>query len=177
MLLSVEEFNNKTYIFLLEVEEEVSKIENFQIDLLYDLKDIIYESKKIFKDFNKNLFNAIEKGIKTFRLDFKDFVHEFMGNLLYLVEFLSINLNKNEILKNGIEEETREEVTTKLKNMRNIINVIMNNLLDKIENDYNKEMDETNLNSIKVDATKKLKQYLEDLEKNSERIIENIKKK
>ena len=177
MLLSVEEFNNKTYIFLLEVEEEVSKIENFQIDLLYDLKDIIYESKKIFKDFNKNLFNAIEKGIKTFRLDFKDFVHEFMGNLLYLVEFLSINLNKNEILKNGIEEETREEVTTKLKNMRNIINVIMNNLLDKIENDYNEEMNETNLNSIKVNSTKKLNQYLEDLEENSERIIENIKNK
>ena len=82
MLLLVEEFNNKTCDFLLEVKEEVAKIENFQLDLLYDLIDIIYESKKIFKDFNKNLFLAIEKGIKTFRLDFQDFLYEMMGNLL-----------------------------------------------------------------------------------------------
>ena len=99
MLKLVEGFNNKTILFLLEVEKEVSKIENFQLDLLYDLKDIINETKRIFRDFNKNLFMAIEKGIKIFRYDFEDFIHEMMGNLLYLVEFLSINLNKNEILK------------------------------------------------------------------------------
>ena len=150
MLLLVEDFNNKTIIFLIEVEEEVSKIENFQLDILYDLKDIIYETKKIFKDFNKNLFMAIEKGIQIFRYDFDDFVHEIIGSLLYLVDFLSINLNKNEILMNAIDIETREEVTFKLKNIRNIINIIKEKLLSGIDNDYKEEMNETNLNSIKL---------------------------
>ena len=123
MLNSVEIFNNNTLIFLKNVEEEVAKIENFQLDLLYDLQDIIYESKKIFKDFNKNLFMAIEKGIKTFRL-----------------------------------------VTTKLKNMRNIINVIEEYLMNNIEKDYKEEMDESNINSIKIYSNQKLNEYLEDLE-------------
>ena len=177
MLLLVEEFNNKTYIFLLDVEEEVSKIENFQLDLLYDLVEIIRETKKIFKDFNKNLFLAIEKGIKTFRLDFKDFVYEMMGDLLYLVEFLSVNLNKNDILKKGINEEVREEITIKLQNMRNIINIIEDSLIDNIDLDYKEEMDETNINSIKVYSIKKLEDYLEDLEVKSLQIIQNIKNK
>ena len=177
MLLLVEEFNNKTCDFLLEVKEEVAKIENFQLDLLYDLIDIIYESKKIFKDFNKNLFLAIEKGIKTFRLDFQDFLYEMMGNLLYLVEFLSVNLNKNDILKNAMDQGTREDLTMKLKNMRNIINIITETLLKSIDNDYKEEIDESNINSIKVYSEEKLKKYLDDLEEKSMKIIEDIKNK
>ena len=177
MLLSVEEFNNKTCIFLLEVKEEVAKIENFQIDLLYDLIDIVFESKKIFRDFNKNLFLAIEKGIKIFRLDFHDFLHEMMGDLLYLVDFLSLNLNKNDILKSSMDAETREELTAKLINMRNIINVITETLLTNIDNDYKEEMDEDNLNSTRVYSDEKLKEYLNQLEEKSNAIIEDIKSK
>ena len=114
----------------------MAKIENFQLDLLYDLIDIIYETKKIFKDFNKNLFFAIEKGIKVFRFDFQDFIYEMMGDLLYLVDFLSINLNKNDILKNAMDIETREDLILKLKNMRNIINIIKETLLQNIDNKY-----------------------------------------
>ena len=177
MLLLVEVFNNKTFVFLLEVGEEVSRIDNFQIDLLYDLKDIIQEAKKIFKDFNKNLFLAIEKGIKTFKYDFKDFVHNIMGDLFYLVDFLSVNLNKNEILKNGMDDYTREDIINKMRNMRNIINYIVSSLLDKIELDYIQEIDESNLNSIKVYSNDKLNKYIEDLENNSTKIIEDIKTK
>ena len=139
----------------------MERINNFQIDLLYDLIDIVYEAKKIFKDFNKNLFLAIEKGIKTFKYDFKDFVHEMIGNLLYLVNFLSVNINKNEILKNGIKEEVREEITIKLKYMGIIINIINEYLLNNIDKDYKEEMDETNINSIKLYSIEKLKEYLE----------------
>ena len=177
MLFLVEEFNNQTYDFLINVEEEVGRIENFQIDLLYDLIDIVYEARKIFKDFNKNLFLAIEKGIKTFKFDFDDFIHEMMGDLLYLVDFLTINLNKNDILKNGMDDITRLELTTKLRNIRNIINVLVENLMTNIELDYKEEIDESNLNSIKVHSETKLKEYLEDLEKRSSDIIQDIKNK
>ena len=177
MLVLVEEFNNKTFIFLFEVSEEVSRIDNFQIDLLYDLIDIVYEAKKIFKDFNKNLFLAIEKGIKAFKLDFNDFIHDMMGDLLYLIDFLSINLNKNDILRNGMDDLIREELTIKLKNIRNIINVIVDNLKKNIELDYKEEINERNINSIKVYSETKLKEYLENLEYRSENIIIDIKNK
>ena len=177
MLLLVEDFNNKTCIFLLKVKEEVAKIENFQLDILYDLIDIIYETKKIFKDFNKNLFFAIEKGIKVFRFDFQDFIYEMMGDLLYLVDFLSINLNKNDILKNAMDIETREDLILKLKNMRNIINIIKETLLQNIDNDYKEEMDEKNINSIRIYSEEKLKEYLNELEEKSMKIIEDIKNK
>ena len=177
MLDLVEEFNNKTFDFLVEVSNEVSRINNFQIDLLYDLIDIVYEAKKIFKDFNKNLFLAIEKGIKTFKLDFKDFIHEIMGDLLYLVEFLSVNVNKNDIFKKAIDVTIREELTWKLRNIRNIINVIVDNLLNNIELDYKRKVDVSNLNSIKYYSEAKLKKYLEQLEERSTDIINDIKSK
>ena len=177
MLILVEDFNNKTFLFLSEVEKEVSKIDNFQLDFLYDLKDIINETKKIFANFNENLFMTIEKGIKTFRYDFDDFIHEMIGNLLYLVNFLANNMNKNEILKSGIDEETRIELTQKLKTMNNIINTIKEYLLKHIDNDYKDEMDDSNENSIKIYSKEKLKQYLDDLEIKSKMIMEEIKNK
>ena len=96
-LLSV--FENKTLLFLNNIEEEIKNIEFFQIDLLYDIIDLIYDGTLIIKEFDKNLFKAIEKGILIFKYDVKDFIENIIGDLLYITDFLSINLNKNEILK------------------------------------------------------------------------------
>ena len=49
-------FNNKTLKFLEEIEEETNIIDIFQIDLLYDIIDLIYDAEIIFKKFNQNLF-------------------------------------------------------------------------------------------------------------------------
>ena len=113
-------FENSTLIFLNEIENELHNIADFQIDVLYDIIDEIYEAKQIFKHFNKNLFKSIEKGILSFKYDIKDYINEIIGDLLYITDFLSINLNKNEILKNAIDKNTREIVTKKLKDFRNI---------------------------------------------------------
>ena len=86
-------FNNKTLKFLEEIEEETNKIDIFQIDLLYDIIDLIYDAEIIFKKFNQNLFKAIEKGILTFKYDIKDYIENIIYDLLYLTDFLSINLN------------------------------------------------------------------------------------
>ena len=98
MLNSLEKFQNNTSIFLENIQKEIEKINDFQIDLLYDLVDQIYNAKQIFKNFNKNLFKAIEKGIITFRYDIRDYIEEIIGELLYLTDFLCTNINQNEIL-------------------------------------------------------------------------------
>lgn len=97
MIQNLEIFNNKTLFFLDRIEEETMKIEIFQIDLLYDIIDLIYDTKLIFRNFNNNLFKAIEKGIITFKYDLLDYIENIIGELLYITDFLSINLNKNEI--------------------------------------------------------------------------------
>ena len=74
-------FNNQTLSFLDNIKEETEKIEIFQIDLLYDIIDLIYDAKIIFRDFNKNLFKAIEKGILTFKYDIKDQIEMIIGEL------------------------------------------------------------------------------------------------
>ena len=92
MVELLEIFENNTLTFLEDIENELDKINNFQIDVLYDIIDQINESKIIFKQFNKNLFKSIEKGIITFKYDINDYIDLIIGDLLYITDFLSVNI-------------------------------------------------------------------------------------
>ena len=63
-----------------------------------------------------------------------------IGELLYITDFLSVNLNKNEILRNAIEESQRNITIHKLREFRDIISVIMDLLIKKLYTDYDDEM-------------------------------------
>ena len=175
MIEILSNFENSTLLFLKEVENELDNITDFQIDVLYDIIDQIYEAKLIFKQFNKYLFKSIEKGILTFKYDIRDFIEEFIGDLLYITDFLSINLNKNEILIKAIEEKTRNITTRQLKDFRNIILSIMELLISNINDDYNNEMNLSNEQGIKYHSNKIAFEFLMNIEDQSNRVIENIK--
>ena len=177
MLDSLEIFQNNTLIFLENVQKEIEKINDFQIDLLYDLVDQIYNTKHIFKNFNKNLFKAIEKGIINFRYDIRDYIDDIIGDLLYLTDFLSININQNEILVQAIDENKRKKIITKLKNFRNIVNEIMDLLMTNINKDYEDKMNIDNKNSIKNYSYEKVNKFVNNTETKSDITIENVKKK
>ena len=177
MLDNLEIFQNNTLIYLDNVQKEIEKINDFQIDLLYDLVDQIYDVKEIFKNFNKNLFKAIEKGIISFRNDIRDYIDEIIGDLLYLTDFLSVNINQNEILIQGIDEVERKKVTLKLKNFRNIVNEIMDLLIININKNYEDKMSIDNKNSTKNYSYEKVKKFVDNIETESDITIKNVKKK
>ena len=66
------------------------------------------------KEFRKNLVKAINKGIIVFKNDIKDYIKNIIGDLLYIIDFLSININKNEINQKAIEDEQRNITILKL---------------------------------------------------------------
>ena len=171
------DFENKTLIFLYDIEDELKYIASFQIDVLYDIIDSIYDCKLIFKEFNRNLFKAIEKGIITFKYDIKDYIDEIIGDLLYITDFLSININKNEILINAYDEETRKEISKKLREFRDIILTIMDFLINNINSDYENEMSINNKDSIKYISENKAMNFLNNIEEKSNEIINEIKLK
>ena len=43
----------------------------------------------------------MKKGVTIFKYDLRYYFEEIIGDLLYLTDFLSVNINKNEILKNS----------------------------------------------------------------------------
>ena len=175
MIDILENFENKTLIFLSDVDNELDNIEDFQIDLLYDIKDQIYESELIFKKFNRNLFKSIEKGILTFKCDISDYIDLIIGQLLYITDFLSVNINKNEILIKAIDVETRKNVTVKLKNFRNIILTIMELLNNNINDDFEKELNTDNNESIKYISNDKALKFLNNVNSQSTYVINKIK--
>ena len=139
-------FENDTLVFLRNALNEVNIIRSaFQLDVLYDIVDVIYDGLLVFKEFTKKLFKAVDRGVTSFKYDLRDFMEEKIGELLYLTDFLSVNLNKNEILRNAISEDDRQRVTLKLKNFRNIILRIMEIITDKIFRDYAEEMSVNNV--------------------------------
>ena len=177
MLNILELFQNNTLIFLDNIEEELENINTFHIDLLYDIKDEIYESRLIFKQFNRNLFKSIEKGIITFKYNITEYIDETIGDLLYITDFLSVNIDQNEILKNAIDDNSKKEVKLKLKNFRNIILTIIDLLISDIEDDFQNEMNLRNNNSIKFISNQKAESFLYNTEDKSNKVIEDIKKR
>ena len=71
-------FTNNTLIYLKAIENELENITNFQIDLLYDIKNNLYEANLIFKKFHVNLFKSIEKGITILKYDIEDYIEEII---------------------------------------------------------------------------------------------------
>ena len=177
MLYILANFENKTLKFLDDINNELDNIDDFQIDLLYDIKDQIDESKLIFKKFNRNLFNSIEQGILTFKSDINDHIDNIIGELLYITDFLSVNINKNDILIRAIEENTRLVISIKLKDFRNIVLIIMDLLVKNINEDYEKEMNIDYSKSIKFISNEKAVKFLSNIEKKSENVINKIKKR
>ena len=175
MIEILEIFENKTLLFLDDIENELKYIEDFQIDILYDITDQIYESKQIFKTFNRNLFKSVEKGILSFKCDINDYIDIIIGELLYITDFLAVNINKNEILIKAIDENTRKNVSVKLKNFRNIILTIMDLLNQNINNDFEKEMNIEDKTSIKYISNEKALKFLSNIENISNEVIKKIK--
>ena len=170
-------FKNQTIKYLDDIENELTSISSFKVDFLYDIIDSIYECKFVFKNFNNNLFKAIEKGIITFKYDIRDFIDEIIGDLLYITDFLSVNINKNEILKNAFDEQTRKELTKKLRDFRDIILTIMDIFVNNIYSDYDKEMSIENKKSVKYYSENKVIQFVNEIENQSDEIIKKIKLK
>ena len=145
------------------------------MDVLYDIIDVIYDGKLVFKEFTKKLFKAVDRGVTTFKYDLRDYIEEIIGELLYLTDFLSVNINKNEILINAIKLEDRERVTIKLKNFRNIILRIMEILNDKIIRDYEQEMSSNNQNNIKSNKENLVKTCIENINNKTDNVTTQIK--
>ena len=174
----MEIFHNSTILFLDNIEEEINNLTNIEkMDFLYDILDSIYDCKLILKGFNKYLFKSIEKGIILFEIDIYDFIENLIGDLLYIIDFLSININKNEILKKSYNETERELLTFKLKKTREIIKIIFESLLLNVDSDYNIEMSINNNQSIKFISDNKSKFFFNETEIKSNEIIKKIKTK
>ena len=171
-------FTKVTLLFLDRIEEEVENITKFEkIDFLFDILDNIYECKLLINQFSKNLFKSVEKGILSFKTDIFEFKELIIGDLLYITDYLSVNINKNTILIKSFDEQTRKDLTFKLRSFNEISKLILDLLISNINNDYNNEMSIDNIQSIKFDIDLKSKNYYIQIEQKSDYTIQKIKEK
>ena len=173
----LEQFSKETLLFLNSIEKEVTSLEKIEkIDFLYDILNNIYESKLLLIQFNSNLFKAIEKGILTFKTNINEYKETLIGDLLYITDFLSVNIVKNEIIIRTYDEKTLKDLSIKLKNFRNIIQNILDDLIKNINSDYEFEMSQDN-NSIKILSESKAIEQYNKIDKNSNNLVNKIKNK
>ena len=174
---NLEYFYKNTLAYIEDVKSELKNVNNLQIDVLFDINDSINECKYILENFNNRLFDSIEKGIIQFEYELNEYFEIVIGSLLYITEFLSVNINKNEILKKSIEERKRNEVQILLKDFRYIINQIIDLLLNHIHADYEFEFSENKKDSIKYKNIHKIDDYIFQINNNSSELINIITKK
>ena len=173
---NLEIFSNAILLFLEQIWNEVNYMTKFEkIDFLYGILDNIYESKLLLKHFNENLYKAIEKGILSFGSDIQLFLEPIIGDLLYIADFLFLNINRNEIIRRAYNEKTLNDLSFKLKNIKTFLQNILSN--ENINKDYYEEMDINNKNSIISFYNMKTANFLNEIENNSYKVISNIKEK
>jgi len=174
---NLEIFSNKTLEYIRILENITKNINSFTIDILYDIIDNIEEAEIIFKNFCYFLFNSISKGIKFFKNKLNYHIEETIGELLYIVDFISNGLKNDNILMNAIDEKRRNNLIIKLKDFRKIINIIINSIIEDISNDYFYEMLYSNPKSAKSLTESKSLQLLTNIQNNSYQLISSIKLK
>jgi len=174
---SLDNFYNNSLNYIKDIESEIKNINNLEIDVLFDINDSINESKEILENFNYKLFDSIERGIILFKSELNEYFQIVIGSLLYVTEFLSVNINKNEILKKSIKEQERNEVQILLKDFRYIINQIIDLLLNNIHSDYEYEFSENKKDSIKYKNIHKINDYILQFNSNSSELINDITSK
>jgi len=165
MINNLENFYNDTLKFLNDIRNELSNINDFQIDVLFDIIDSINDSIELFEQFNKKLFLSIEKGIITFKFELIDFIENLIGDL-----------NENEFFVKSLDEHTRNESILLLKDFRDIINIIVDLLIDNIQKDYESEISLDNDYNIKFKSMEKIEQYISEIKSTSNDLIFEIKK-
>ena len=174
---NLENFTNTTSKFLEKIEDEINMLIKIEkIDFLYDILDNIYESNLLIRQFNNYLFKAIEKGIIAFQIDINEFKETIIGDLLYITDFLSINIIKNPIITRAYDDKTLENISQKLKNFRNIIQSILDLLIKNINLDYEYEISSNN-NSLKKYSELKAQFLYNKIENKSNYVINKIKEK
>ena len=174
---NLENFTNATLIFLELLEDEINNIDKIEkIDFLYDILDNIYESKLLVSQFNNNLFKSIQKGILTFKTDINEFKEMIIGDLLYITDFLAVNILKNEIIMRVYAEETLKDLSIKLKNFRDIIQIILDQLINDINKDYEFEMSNKN-GSLKLFSERKAENHYNQIDEKSNNLVSKIKQK
>ena len=90
---------------------------------------------------------------------------------------MSVNFNKNEILKSAISDEVRQRVTGELKDYRNIILRIIEVINDKINNDYNLEISLDNTDGIKYEKEILIGAFLNEIDNKRKEIIAKFESK
>jgi len=170
-------FCSDTILFLDNIQIEMSKIEDFTIDFFYDIIDAINDGKMILNEFTLKLFTSVEKGFLILKKNINNNAEKNIGELLYITDFLSINLNKNELLKKSFEDDVRKELSFKLDEFRNIVNFIINLLIDNINIDYSKEISDNNSNGIKLITNKLVFKNLDIIQNKENEFIKASEKK
>ena len=134
MMEHLESFYNSSLIFLEDIKGLLT--DNFQIDILYDIKDIIISTNNIFTKFGNLLFSSIQKGMEEFNYNLKNYITSILGVLLENSQFIANSLNENAIIRKILSSDKREAIMTKLKNFKIIVNEVVNYLYYKINDDY-----------------------------------------
>ena len=173
----LEIFCNDTLLFLDKIQKEIDETDDLPIDFFYDIIDVLYDGKMILREFISKLFSSVEKGILTLKQKINNNAEEKIGELLYISDFLSNNINKNELLKKSFEEDIRNELSFKLTEFRNILNYIIDLLISNINSDYINEISDNNENGIKFNTNEMVNKYLNQIENNEKNLTELIEQK
>ena len=119
----------------------IEDMENFDLSLLFKIKEQLERPVNFFNDYNQHIFILIKNGIKIIKTILLNYQEEQIGEDLYNLEFYVNGLTISPVLKSGITEEEREYFIEIINSIINEINKQLNIIYYKINDNYKQNIE------------------------------------
>ena len=170
---SIDVFHTNGLQYIENLEKSLTGLEDFSIDLMYDIKDQVEKVVDIYSNFVEDLFSSVASGIDSFEKSVRTTVTEIIGEVLNVIEFIASAFEENEIMRMIMSESERVETINLLREFRNKINSLIEFIMNKLNETYNSG---TN-GSLKSELTSKMNIKITEFVNKSKKMLEDVKGK
>ncbi len=119
----------------------IEGMENFDLSLLFKIKEQLERPVNFFNDYNQHIFILIKNGIKIIKTILLNYQEEQIGEDLYNLEFYVNGLTISPVLKSGITEEEREYFIKIINSIINEIDKQLNIIYYAINDNYKQDIE------------------------------------
>ena len=150
---------------------------NFDINVYFDILDQISKGKEIYENFIMNFINIIENGLN----DFSDSLHiksnELLSEAINAVEYIGTAIENNIIITEVISEVQREETAKIAYAFRKKITLLIEAIFNKIKETYDIDINNSTKETVKIQLESKVNSMFNEVNTKMEILIQLIKSK
>ncbi len=158
--------------FINDIKKEIEDLKEFDLSLMYAIYDQLIRPVEFLNKYERNIFNAIKKGINNAITFLIDLQNKLIGNQLERLESIVRGLLSSPILKAGVDLLSRLNIKNIISSLIDEVNGHISIIKDKIYDNYLQD-----INDVGKQLSINLEKNISFFTNKSNELIKDIKSK